>query len=56
VGEWIDQDGAWFRTTPFELETDEQTVQIDVTLRPDGGVIRVGQRSGDNSRSPRSHW
>jgi hypothetical protein len=41
--EWIDQDGAWFRTTPFELETDEQTVQIDVTLRPDGGVIRVGQ-------------
>lgn len=41
--EWVERDGAWFRSAGFELVADEQTVQVDVSLLKDGGVIQLGK-------------
>lgn len=41
VLEWVDRDRQWQRSDPFEPD-EAQTVQVDVGLWRDGGVIQVG--------------
>lgn len=42
VLEWAERDGSWWRSDSFELDGASQVVQVDVVLRPDGGVLAVG--------------
>lgn len=40
---WSEPDTQWRRSETFEVDTDNQTVQIDVALGPDGGILQTGQ-------------
>lgn len=40
--EWVERDGLWRRSDAFELDEAPQTVQVDVRLQRDGGVLQFG--------------